>query len=90
MFKLIENDSNGKLDLLVNNCYAAVGRILGAVDNPIDKFWECDPLMWDEFNDVGLRAGVDGRPGVLDRLFVRNMVFATLFESSLCRFCICR
>ena len=59
MFKQIENDSNGKLDLLVNNCYAAVGRILGAVDNPIDKFWECDPLMWDEFNDVGLRIWVD-------------------------------
>ena len=58
MFKQIETDSNGRLDLLVNNCYAAVGRILGAVDNPIDKFWECDPLMWDEFNDVGLRAGV--------------------------------
>jgi len=58
MFKQIESDSNGRLDLLVNNCYAAVGRILGAVDNPIDKFWECDPLMWDEFNDVGLRAGV--------------------------------
>ena len=67
MFKQIENDSNGKLDLLVNNCYAAVGRILGAVDKPIDKFWECDPLMWDEFNDVGLRAGFDQ----LGRLFIR-------------------
>ena len=38
MFKQIETDSNGRLDLLVNNCYAAVGRILGAVDKLIDKF----------------------------------------------------
>ena len=76
MFKQIETDSNGRLDLLVNNCYAAVGRILGAVDNPIDKFWECDPLMWDEFNDVGLRVGVDQLPK--NMRIRQKIVFRTL------------
>lgn len=57
LFKRIEADNNGRLDLLVNNCYAAVTTLLGKEnDKNVNKFWEQDPSLWDKVNNVGLRA----------------------------------
>jgi len=57
LFKQIESDNDGRLDFLVNNCYAAVTTLLGKENNkPVNKFWEQDPLIWDKVNRVGLRA----------------------------------
>ena len=49
LFKKIEVDNNGRLDFLVNNCYAAVTTLLGKEnDKKVDRFWEQDPLIWDK------------------------------------------
>ena len=41
-------ENNGRLDFLVNNCYAAVTLLLGKENKTrVDKFWEQDPLIWD-------------------------------------------
>jgi len=57
LFDVIENENNGRLDFLVNNCYAAVMLLLGKEKaEHIDKFWKNDPLIWDKVNNVGLRA----------------------------------
>jgi len=52
LFARIENDEKGRLDILVNNAYAGVPAIL---DNMGKKFWELEPLIWDDINNVGLR-----------------------------------
>jgi dehydrogenase/reductase SDR family protein 1 len=52
LFEQIEKDNNGQLDILVNNAYSAVNTLLR---NDGKKFWEMDPLVWDEINNVGLR-----------------------------------
>ena len=53
LFKRIEKDENGKLDVLVNNAYAAVGTIF---ENIGKSFWTLDPVQqWDTVNGVGLR-----------------------------------
>jgi len=52
LFDRIETDQNGQLDILVNNAYSAVNTLL---ENTSKKFWESDPLIWDEINNVGLR-----------------------------------
>jgi len=53
LFKRIEKDENGKLDVLVNNAYAAVGTIFESIGKP---FWTLDPInQWDTVNNVGLR-----------------------------------
>ena len=45
---LKSKENNGRLDFLVNNCYAAVTLLLGKENkNRVDKFWEQDPLIWD-------------------------------------------
>jgi len=57
LFKQIDADNDGRLDFLVNNCYAAVTTLLGKdSDKSVDKFWEQDPLIWDKVNRIGLRA----------------------------------
>ena len=57
LFERIKTENDGRLDLLVNNCYAAVPTLLGKESSAnIQKFWEQDPLIWDTVNRVGLRA----------------------------------
>ena len=52
-FKRVEKDENGKLDVLVNNAYAAVNTIFANLGKP---FWTLDPIdQWDTVNGVGLR-----------------------------------
>uniref|UniRef100_A0A0N4ZN28 Short-chain dehydrogenase n=1 Tax=Parastrongyloides trichosuri TaxID=131310 RepID=A0A0N4ZN28_PARTI len=67
-FQKVNNENNGQLDILVNNAYGGVTTI---VENNGRPFWECDPEMWDEINNVGLRnhyfASVYG-----SRLMVKN------------------
>ena len=46
-------DNNGRLDFLVNNCYAAVTYLLGKdKDKNVNKFWEQDPLVWDQVRNL--------------------------------------
>ena len=53
-FKRIEKDENGKLDVLVNNAFAAVSTIFNNIGKP---FWTLDPIdQWDTINGVGLRG----------------------------------
>jgi len=52
LFKQIENEQDGRLDLLVNNAYSAVQAIM---DNSGIKFWDQPLSMWDTVNVVGLR-----------------------------------
>jgi len=53
LFERIRQEQNGKLDVLVNNAYAAVTHIL---DNMGKPFWEIEPERgWDIVNNVGLR-----------------------------------
>lgn len=53
LFEKIEKDENGKLDILVNNAYAAVNAIFDNLGKP---FWTIDPApLWDIVNGVGLR-----------------------------------
>ena len=52
-FEKVENDEKGKLDVLVNNAYAAVSALFEAAGKP---FWTIDPAnFWDIVNNVGLR-----------------------------------
>ena len=54
LFEKIEKDENGKLDVLVNNAYAAVNAIFENMGKP---FWTIDPApLWDIINGVGLRG----------------------------------
>lgn len=53
LFERIKQEQNGRLDILVNNAYAGVQAIF---DNMGKKFWETDPSIWDEINNVGLRG----------------------------------
>mmetsp|Transcript_102185 Transcript_102185/g.192278 ORF Transcript_102185/g.192278 Transcript_102185/m.192278 type:complete len:403 (-) Transcript_102185:99-1307(-) len=48
-------DEEGKIDVLVNNCYAAVEGILGNKTRGL-KFWERDLSWFDTVNNVGLKA----------------------------------
>lgn len=53
LFDRVEQEQNGRLDLLVNNAYAAVDYIS---NNMGVKFWVKDPAEhWDTVNSVGLR-----------------------------------
>ncbi|CAI4223803.1 unnamed protein product [Auanema sp. JU1783] len=52
LFDHVEKSHNGRLDVLVNNAYAAVQTIS---KNMNKKFFECPPEMWDDVNNVGLR-----------------------------------
>lgn len=52
VFKRIEQEQGGQLDVLVNNAYSAVTAIS---DNIGKGFWETPTSVWDEVNNVGLR-----------------------------------
>jgi len=52
LFERIKAEQHGQLDVLVNNAYSAVNRIL---ETSGIKFYDVDPSMWDDVNNVGLR-----------------------------------
>jgi dehydrogenase/reductase SDR family protein 1 len=52
LFERIDKEQSGKLDILVNNAYAAVNAITRAAGK---KFYEQDVEMWDTVNVVGLK-----------------------------------
>ena len=52
LFERIEREQ-GKLDLLVNNVFSGVRAIKDAYGKP---FWQSEPELWDQVNNVGLRS----------------------------------
>lgn len=52
VFKRIEEEQGGRLNILVNNAYSGVSSLM---KNAGKKFWECEPEFWDDINEVGLR-----------------------------------
>ncbi|XP_013381822.1 dehydrogenase/reductase SDR family member 1-like [Lingula anatina] len=52
LFDRVKAEQHGRLDILVNNAYSAVERVLGNINQP---FWEQEPEIWDDVNNVGLR-----------------------------------
>ncbi|TMS33734.1 hypothetical protein L596_001438 [Steinernema carpocapsae] len=52
LFERISNENGQTLDILVNNAFSGITSIERAAGK---KFFECDPLMWDDINNVGLR-----------------------------------
>lgn len=53
LFERIQNEQNGKLDLLVNSVYGGVQALKDANGKP---FWDFEPQLWDACNHVGLRS----------------------------------
>lgn len=53
LFTRIHEEQQGQLDLLVNNVFSGVQAIADASGKP---FWQSDPNLWDEVNNVGLRS----------------------------------
>jgi NAD(P)-dependent dehydrogenase (short-subunit alcohol dehydrogenase family) len=53
LFERIEQENEGRLDLLVNNVYGGVRALRRSIGTP---FWETDGSLWDACNDVGLRS----------------------------------
>ena len=53
LFKRIQDEQKGQLDLLVNNVFSGVQAIRDAYGKP---FWQSEPTLWDEVNNVGLRS----------------------------------
>ncbi len=51
LFERIQDEQNGRLDLLVNNAYSGVQALRDAYGKP---FWDCEPSLWDACNNVGL------------------------------------
>ena len=52
LFEQIDAENNGQLDILVNNAYAGVMSIN---QNGGKNFYEQNPEIWDDINNVGLR-----------------------------------
>ena len=52
LFEKIENEE-GKLDLLVNNAYSGVKKLIADLGKP---FWDLEPSKWDSEMTVGLRS----------------------------------
>lgn len=52
LFKQIESETDGVLDILVNNAFSAIQALADVAGL---SFWECDPELWDIVNNVGLR-----------------------------------
>ncbi|KAK4476020.1 hypothetical protein MN116_001252 [Schistosoma mekongi] len=56
LFDRIEREQNGRLDILVNNAYSAVGFLLNNIDKPYFEIESKSPgEAWDTINNVGLR-----------------------------------
>ncbi len=53
LFERIQDEQNGRLDLLVNNAYSGVQALRDAYGKP---FWDCEPSLWDACNNVGLSS----------------------------------
>ena len=53
LFKRIQDEQQGQLDLLVNNVFSGVQAIGDAYGKP---FWKSKPTLWDAVNNVGLRS----------------------------------
>lgn len=53
LFARIEQDFDGRLDVLVNNVYGGVRALRESIGQP---FWEADPGLWDACNGAGLRS----------------------------------
>lgn len=53
LFKKIEDENEGRLDVLVNNAYQGVQAVSS---NFGKKFYEMEPDVWDHINDVGLKS----------------------------------
>ncbi|KAF8364237.1 hypothetical protein PRIPAC_91160, partial [Pristionchus pacificus] len=52
LFKKIDGQTQGRLDILVNNAFSAVSELNNTGGKP---FYELDPSIWDAVNNVGLR-----------------------------------
>lgn len=53
LFKKIDSEEKGQLDILVNSAFKGANAIF---DKPDLKFWENEPVQhWDDINNVGLR-----------------------------------
>ncbi|XP_059807461.1 dehydrogenase/reductase SDR family member 1 isoform X2 [Hypanus sabinus] len=53
LFGKVQQEQDGRLDILVNNAYSVVQAIFRNRNQP---FWETPPLIWDDINNVGLRG----------------------------------
>lgn len=53
LFKRIENEQHGQLDILVNNAFSGAGALKDSHSQP---FWKSEPNLWDNVNNVGLRS----------------------------------
>ncbi|GMS85468.1 hypothetical protein PENTCL1PPCAC_7643 [Pristionchus entomophagus] len=52
LFKKIDSQTQGRLDLLVNNAFSAISELNNTGGKP---FYQLDPSIWDAVNNVGLR-----------------------------------
>uniref|UniRef100_A0A0N5A9D9 Dehydrogenase/reductase SDR family member 1 n=1 Tax=Syphacia muris TaxID=451379 RepID=A0A0N5A9D9_9BILA len=52
LFNRIKFETNGQLDILVNNVFSASLELPNVIGK---SFWEYGPQLWDMINDVGLR-----------------------------------
>lgn len=53
LFEQVDQEQQGRLDVLVNNAYAGVQALLNTQSK---KFWETPASIWDDINNVGLRG----------------------------------
>jgi NAD(P)-dependent dehydrogenase (short-subunit alcohol dehydrogenase family) len=53
LFARIEQENEGRLDVLVNNVYGGVRALRETIGRP---FWDVDPGIWDACNGAGLRS----------------------------------
>lgn len=51
LFQRIEQETQGQLDILVNNAFSAVKQIAEVKGR---KFWEMEPGFWDEANNLSI------------------------------------
>ena len=53
LFARIEQENEGRLDVLVNNVYGGLRSLRDTIGQ---AFWDSEPGAWDACNDVGLRS----------------------------------
>lgn len=53
LFEQVDQEQQGRLDVLVNNAYAGVPAIMKNINK---AFWESPASIWDDINNVGLRG----------------------------------
>lgn len=53
LFARIEQENEGRLDVLVNNVYGGVRALRESIGRP---FWQSDSGLWDACNEAGLRS----------------------------------